>query len=61
MDIRINETKLKNEIEKQIGTHLDFKIGRNAQETTKNIESELKRRGIIPNMSEVRKLARRLH
>lgn len=40
---------------------VEYEIGANANETARNIEKGMKKAGITPNSSEVRKIARQHH
>jgi hypothetical protein len=63
MGIRINQNelrKMEKELKRQIGD-LEYKIGRNVSETERNIAAALKKKGINPSRSGVRKIAQEHH
>ena len=51
---------MEKELKRQIGD-LEYKIGRNASETERNIAAALKKKGINPRRSGVRKIAQEHH
>ena len=58
--LRFNTGRVEEEINKKLN-ELQFQKGESVKQTEHNIERELKRSGISPNMQTVRKLAKKMH